>query len=233
MSGRKGLFGTLTSAGILAGLLLAGTARTTSAQVASPLQPGHFSPGVTNIRDLVTAPPGLFVLWYNWFQTSGTYIDRNGNALKSLNLSDINPSLPDVDVDLDVKGFATVPVITWASTFKLLGARYLAGVSPNFVVTDYTFVAEPGGPGFDPVENRVKQDNISGFSDLLVSPVGLSWALGRFTNAPFSDEDAMAAGLTPLRRFNVSLFYSFIAPTGRYETGADDNVGLGFWTHQF
>ena len=27
--------------------------------------------------------------------------------------------------------------------------------------------------------------------------------------------------------------YSFYAPTGRYETGADDNIGLGFWTHQF
>jgi len=27
--------------------------------------------------------------------------------------------------------------------------------------------------------------------------------------------------------------YGFYAPTGRYEPGADDNIGLGFWTHQF
>jgi hypothetical protein len=27
--------------------------------------------------------------------------------------------------------------------------------------------------------------------------------------------------------------YTFYAPTGRYEIGADDNLGQGFWTHQF
>ena len=48
-----------------------------------------------------------------------------------------------------------------------------------------------------------------------------------------SDEDLAALGMPPLRRFNVTTVYSFVAPTGRYTTGADDNIGLGFWTHQF
>ena len=45
-----------------------------------------------------------------------------------------------------------------------------------------------------------------------MAPVGLSWALGQF---------------------DATFFYGFTAPTGRYTTGADDNIGLGFWTHQF
>ena len=26
--------------------------------------------------------------------------------------------------------------------------------------------------------------------------------------------------------------YGFYAPTGRYEAGADDNIGLGMWSHE-
>jgi hypothetical protein len=36
-----------------------------------------------------------------------------------------------------------------------------------------------------------------------------------------------------LTNFDLTFSYGFAAPTGRYNTGADDNVGLGFWTHQF
>ena len=32
---------------------------------------------------------------------------------------------------------------------------------------------------------------------------------------------------------DLSFMYTFYAPTGRYEIGADDNLGQGFWTHQF
>ena len=189
-----------------------GSVRAQAVSPSSPLQPGHYAPGVINIRDLATPPPGLFVLWYNWFQWSGNYIDRNGNERSSINLSEMDADLRDIDLELDVKGFATVPFVVWSSTFTVLGGRYIAGISPNFMVADYTVQADPGGPGLDPVGNREIEGNVSGFSDLLVSPVGLSWAVGRF---------------------NLSVYYSFIAPTGRYEAGADDNIGLGFWTHQF
>ena len=75
--------------------------------------------------------------------------------LNSLNLSQLDPALPDVDVDVELKGFATVPALAWASTFELLGgARYIAAISPNFAVADYTLVAEAGGPGFWPWEQR-------------------------------------------------------------------------------
>jgi hypothetical protein len=183
------------------------------AQVASPLQTGHYVPGVTNIRDYAAPPPGLFVVWYNWFVSSGTYVDRNGNEFSSLRLSQINPALPDLDVDLDLQGFATVPVLAWASPFTFLGgARYVVALAPNWLSASYTYVTDPGGPGLDPEEGNVVEGSVSGVSDLFVAPVGLSWALGHI---------------------DATFFYGFTAPTGRYETGADDNVGLGFWTHQF
>ncbi|MCK5712514.1 MAG: hypothetical protein KAI25_07355, partial [Hyphomicrobiaceae bacterium] len=60
------------------------------AQVASPLQPAHYVPGIVGIRDYVTPAPGMFVLWYNWFVGSNTYIDRNGNKLTTINLSEFD-----------------------------------------------------------------------------------------------------------------------------------------------
>jgi hypothetical protein len=35
------------------------------------------------------------------------------------------------------------------------------------------------------------------------------------------------------RRFAVRAVYGFLAPTGRFKLGANDNVGSGYWTHAF
>ena len=208
---------TFTGGGALAAVLLLFGTASLNAQVTSPLQTGHYVPGVANIRDYVTPAPGFYALWYNVFLSSDTYVDGTG-----------------VDVDMDLKSFATVPALFWASTFTLLGgARYQVSVAPSWLVADYTFVTDPGGPGFPPAGNQPIQGSVSGFSDLEVTPVGLSWALGRFKEPAITDAEAVQAGLAPPRRFNLNLMYSFYAPTGRYVTGADDNIGLGFWTHQF
>ena len=230
----RGLLRTFTGVGTLAVALVAFGAEPMSGQVVSPLQPGHYVPGILGVRDFVTPPPGLFVIWYNWFVSSDTYIDRNGNELTGVNLSQLDPTLPDLDIEFNTKAFATVPVIAWASPFTILGgARYIAAIAPNFFVADFTVVADPGGPGYEQVPNQVQEGSISGFSDLVVAPIGLSWAFGHFDDVTMTDEELAGAGFPPRRRFNTTLVYSFAAPTGKYETGADDNTGLGFWTHQF
>lgn len=208
--------------------LATGTAR---AQVASPLQAGHYVPGIMNVRDMAAPPDGLYLVWYNWGLWSDTFVDRDGNAFSQLNLSEVDPGYPDLDVELDVTGFATVPTLFWArGTSFLGGARYLAAIAPNYFTADYKIVGEVVGGGAKP---GYEEGSVSGWSDLLVAPIGLSWAMGHFDSVSVSDEDLAALGMPPLRRFNVTIMYSFVAPTGRYETGADDNVGLGFWTHQF
>ena len=197
----------ITATWVVAVLVLASSPA--EPQVASPLQSGHYLPGTTNIRDMATPPPGFFVAWYNLYPWTDTYVDRNGNELTNLN--QVNPALPDVPVNVDGQAFATIPALMWASPFKFLGgARYMAFVVPNFIVADYTAVLEPGGPILDSA--IVVDGSVSGFSDLYVAPVGLSWG-----------SDVV----------DFTVMYGFYAPTGRYATGADDNIGLGFWTHQF
>jgi hypothetical protein len=201
------------------------------AQVASPLQSGHYVPGIMNVRDMAAPPDGLTVIWYNWSLSSDTFVDRDGNELSRLNLSEIDPGYPDLDVELELDGFASVPVIAWVKGMQILGgARYMALVAPNYISSDYKIVGEVVGGGVDP---GYEEGSLSGWSDLLVCPVGLSWAFGRYDETSVSDEDLAALGMPPRRRFNVTTLYSFVAPTGRYATGADDNLGLGFWTHQF
>ncbi len=57
----------------------------------------------------------------------------------------------------------------------------------------------------------VDQDQF-GFGDLYVVPFQLGWHW---------------------ERTDMTASYGFYAPTGRYEPGADDNIGLGMWSHEF
>lgn len=184
-----------------------------NAQVVSPLQSGHYMPGVTNIRDMAHPPPGLFVIWYNIFINTSKYYDRNGNELSTLNLSQIDPTLPNVELDMKLNAFSTVPALFWASKFTLLGgANYMVGLSPSFVTANGTIIAKELGGELDGATLVDEDGTVSGWGDLFVVPFGLSWGL---------------------EHFDATVTYGFYAPTGKYETGADDNMGLGYWTHQF
>ena len=193
--------------------LLMACAAPALAQVVSPVQSGHYAAANINIRDYSQPPSGLFVLWYNTFVNSDKYIDRNGNQLKSFRLSQINPVLPNVQVNLDLNAYAGIPALYWASPFKILsGARYMAGVIPSYVNADASILTERGSVVVDTTITRTAGGTVSGFGDLFVAPVGLSWGF---------------------EKFDVTAMYGFYAPTGKYDKGASDNVGLGFWTHQF
>jgi hypothetical protein len=196
---------------IIAALILIILTEPAAAQVVSPVQSGHFVPCVTNIRDMSHPSPGLFVMWNNVYISSDEFIDRNGNEFNTIKLNQIDPRLPNIDVKLDVDGFTTIPVVAWVSHFTLLGgARYMPAVSPNYITASGTIISETSL--IDTTVTKIDDENVSGFSDFYVSPLGLSWGLDKF---------------------DITLSYGFYAPTGRYETGASDNVGVGFWTHQF
>jgi hypothetical protein len=49
-----------------------------------------------------------------------------------------------------------------------------------------------------------------GFADSYYQPLILGWAM---------------------QRAEIRAIYGFLAPTGRFEAGSDDNVGSGYWTH--
>ncbi len=55
------------------------------------------------------------------------------------------------------------------------------------------------------------EDSLSGYTDMYLRPIELGW-------------HPKAA--------DILLGYGFYAPTGRFEPGADDNTGLGMWSHE-
>ncbi|MCW8824604.1 MAG: transporter [Ignavibacteriaceae bacterium] len=197
---------------LIAGLLLIFNS-TGFSQLASPLQGGHYSPNVKNIRDMANPPSGLFVMWYNSFFSGNTYYDRNGEEFNQIRLDQINPILPPIDVKLNVGGFTSVPAVFWASNFKILGgANYMAGISPGYLSVDASALTERRGIVIDTTYTKIEGGTVSGFTDLFIAPVGFSWGL---------------------EKFDFTFLYGVYAPTGKYETGASDNTGTGFWTHQF
>ena len=56
-----------------------------------------------------------------------------------------------------------------------------------------------------------KEESIWGLGDILIEPIWLTW-----------EQESLF----------LTLRYGFFAPTGQYGLGRDDNIGLGYWTHQ-
>ena len=179
-----------------------------AAQQVSPLQTGHYMTVFTNVRDMAKMSPGLTMLSYNYYGSSNTFSDRDGNKHEQIVLDTINTTL-----NIEVSTFATVPAFYWGSNFTILGgATYCVGVVPSYYWANANVVARTGGGNMDTTFTNRADTKLSGFGDLFVAPLGLSWGW---------------------KHFDATFYYGFTAPIGRYETGADDNIGLGFWTHQF
>lgn len=167
------------------------------------MQTGHYMPAFSHVRDMAQPPPGLLVLWYNYYTTTSSYYDRNGDKVSDLPLGQLDPGLADTDFDVDINGYALAPAIFWASNKTILGgARYMAGVVPVYFWANADIALQPMG------ETSAK---ISGMADWYFNPLTLSWGY---------------------EHMDLTVAYGFTAPVGRYEFGADDNIGLGFWTHQ-
>ncbi len=84
--------------------------------------------------------------------------------------------------------------------------------------TDKKFLgANVGGMAAFPAANaaidfpRLDFETSYGYADTYVQPINLGWT-------------------TPRADFLAG--YAFSAPTGRYEVGANDNLGRGFWSHE-
>jgi hypothetical protein len=110
-----------------------------------------------------------------------------------------------INLDTTINLNSISPGLMWIPKWEFLGARYGA-----FLVFS---AANPSlNSAIETVNRRLEFDTSTwGFGDLFVQPVWFQWS--------WPHVDLTAA-------------YGFYAPTGRFETGATDNIGLGFWTHQ-
>ncbi len=175
----------------------------------SAYQAGAYQAGIMNVRDLAPLDEGgLIFIDYNYWNTSTAYHDQYGNEVSEYEIDreGINTL---IDLTPQINGYTNVPVLFFASNFKIFGAKYMASVNPSFVSSGYKMNIHVSLSD----STITTTGNTSGFGDLAIMPVGLGWS---FNN-----------------KIDLSFLYTFYAPTGRYETGATDNVGRGYWTHQF
>jgi hypothetical protein len=151
---------------------------------------------------------GLIFLDYNYWMSSSGYYDKDGEKFTGGTINLPPPNNPiNIDINPGISGYLNVPGLFYVSKFKVLGARYMASIYPIYLNLDYEVFMAIG----DTSSNI--SGNVSGWGDLTAMPFGLSWSFGE--------------------KIDLSFMYTFYAPVGRYETGADDNLGQGFWTHQF
>jgi len=178
------------------------------AQRISPYMAGSYYPGLINLRDYAAAPAGLIFMDYNYWLSSSGYYDKDGEKFSGGTINLPSPFNPiNIDINPGISGCMNVPGLFYASKFKIFGARYMASISPIYMSFNYEVFAALG----DTSTNI--SGKLSGWGDLAAMPLGLSWSFDK--------------------KIDLSFMYTFYAPTGRYEIGADDNIGQGYWTHQF
>ena len=98
-----------------------------------------------------------------------------------------------------------VDIIAFAPFFSYVSELKIAGGNYGFVIAPSFANANLELPRLD-----VDVDQF-GVGDLYVVPFQLGWHL---------------------ERTDMTASYGFFAPTGRYEVGANDNIGLGMWSHE-
>ncbi len=180
------------------------TSFNTKAQRVSPFQSGSYYPSILSLRDYAAPPPGLIFADYNLWFNSGSIYDKDGNKVELGNSFENSP-LDEISVDPNISSYTNMFLIYYVSRFKIFGARYMASVSPMYLSMKYDVKVEYNG------NTQTESNKISGLGDLALMPVGLSWAS---------------------QKMDYSFLYTMYIPTGRYTTGADDNLGTGYWTHQ-
>lgn len=176
-----------------------------NAQLVSPAQSGGYLPGIMGVRDYANpGQDGLFVIDYNIFLNANSYYNQDGNKVDAIE----GPLGNTIPLDIDISGYINSLMLIYASPkMPFLGnAQYLFIAAPNYASAKATV-----GLG-ELLNGKTVKGGASGFGDLTVSPLTLSWTLDKF---------------------DFTGGYLFYAPTGRYKTGADDNIGLGYWSHVF
>jgi hypothetical protein len=132
------------------------------AAIVSPIQVGAYLPGLINPRDYANPETsGLMAIDYNVFFSSDQYYDRNGDKTENL--------------DLDLSGYLNVLALVYVSPeMSFLGnARYIGFISPYFATSDYKVgLSELEDPGLN------LNGSVSGFGDLGIAPLFLTWSRG-------------------------------------------------------
>ncbi len=181
------------------------------AQRVSPIQGGAYQPGLLNVRDYTAFDPGLYFYDYSYWNNSNAFYNQFGDKVSGIeiDMTPINPEagIKSLSFEPQVSGYTNIPFIFYVSKLKIFEGSYIASISPGFVTSNSNMYVNTTDTSI------YNTGNSGGFGDFEFMPFGLSWSFNK--------------------KVDVSFLYSIYVPTGRYKTGADNNVGKGYWTHQF
>ncbi|WP_194766290.1 transporter [Tamlana sp. I1] len=168
----------------------------------SRFQTGAYIPGLIGVRDLV-APSGSGVMFANYSAMlfSNRFNDAKGNSISSIP----NQNLQITDINIRAYNNTLDFMYVSPKLEFLNGIKYMAYIDIPY----NTSSLQVASTEVLRVSETIK-GGAAGFSDITVSPLTLS----------YSKDD-----------FEITGGYTFVAPTGRYETGDDTNTGLGYWSH--
>jgi len=165
---------------------------------------GHYTAGLPNVHDYFIPPAGLYYAQYFYFYTTDTFKDRNGDSIDSVTIRRGPAAGTVLDLDLNLNQYVIAPTIMWSPDWSWHGIRY--GAYAVIPLANANLSA-----AIQNVDNGVDTTFGWGLSDIFIQPLWLQYSTAQ------SD---------------VSFGYGFVAPVGRFEQGATDNLGLGFWTQQ-
>lgn len=181
---------------------------------------GHFGGGVLNIRDYVMPDPGFYTAIYNYYYTTDQLNNSNGDEINSVIIKPGPGPGIKAGIGVDVNMYVLAPTLIWVTDVKPLGIKYGALITPTFANANLNAELEA---------LRGRGGSVSagsfGVGDLFVQPVWLGKSFPHF---------------------DLAFAYGFYAPVGSYNTSTatlpvvgsvrvedSDNLGYGFWTHQF
>jgi hypothetical protein len=181
---------------------------------------GHFNGGFLNIRDYFVPEPGFYAGVYNYFYTTDRLNNRHGDEIKTVTISPGPGPGVTLDVDVDVDLYALGLGLIWVTDWKPFGAKYAILVAPTFANASLegTLSTATGRGG-------TAESSSFDVADMLVQPVWLGWTLKHW-------DFALAYGVyAPIGKYDTE---TVTLPGGRsVEVESSDNIGYGFWTHQF
>lgn len=111
-------------------------------------------------------------------------------------------------VDVGADSWMLTPVLVYAPAVEPLGADWSITVVPAYGEAGANARLTAFGQDITLFDN-----SNTGWGDLYVIPANLTWHLNR--------------------KWALSAQYAFWAPVGEYDADRADNVGLGYWSHDF
>lgn len=170
---------------------------------------GHYNGGSFNTNDYFVPPASgwVFSLYYSY--SNMNYFNDSGEKTDVIEISE-DPSFS-VELGQKVNTHSIIPMISYFGKSKVLNARWgilalpmLNNPNANIALDFYSGQTVAG-------TSNIKINSF-GLGDFYLQPIWLTWEKNKIS---------------------VTASYGAWIPIGKYKTNDSENVGLGYWSHNF